>query len=174
MWLIRSLFAIEVFSSSKKERIMSNKQKRLIRHGLAAACLSLSAIAFAVCRPLRGENSKIQSKAASFASSIAEPSQGKSGQPQIVALPIVLKPAGFVPMDVTGSQGDYFFSVLNQSGAGEIVLRLDREHGNRLHEAHVKKERLRWRQTVHLTPGVYLLTEASHPRWVCRITIAPK
>jgi hypothetical protein len=110
----------------------------------------------------------------SSSATVSEAVQSKSDQPQVQPLPIVLKSGGFVPMDVIGAQGDYFFSVLNQSGTAEIVLRLDREHGNRLHEDHVKKERLRWRKTVHLTPGVYVLTEANHPQWVCRITINSK
>src|SRR5712692_556586 len=79
----------------------------------------------------------------SASATVSEAVQSKSDKSQVQPLPIVLKSGGFVLMEVTGAQGDYFFSVLNQSGTAEIVLRLNREHGNRLHEDHVKKERAR-------------------------------
>lgn len=111
---------------------------------------------------------------ASSPSKTAETNIANASEPRVLALPIQLKFGGFVPMEITRPAGDYLFSVVNQSGTPEIFLRLDRERGARLHEAALKKERLRWRKTVHLTPGVYLLTEANHPRWVCRITITPR
>src|SRR5438105_3303870 len=83
-------------------------------------------------------------------------------QSPITALPIMLKPFGFVPSEITKPAGDYLFSVGNQSAVSEITLRLDADHGNRLHEASVKQQRLRWRQIVLLTPGTYFLTEANH------------
>jgi hypothetical protein len=85
-----------------------------------------------------------------------------------------LKKLGFVPREITTAAGDYQLSVNNQSGVSEVSLGLEREHGARLHEARVKKERLRWRQNVRLTPGVYRLTEANHPDWVCRIVVTSK
>jgi hypothetical protein len=36
------------------------------------------------------------------------------------------------------------------------------------------KGRLAWRQLVNLSPGDYVLTEATHPDLVCRITITPR
>lgn len=91
-----------------------------------------------------------------------------------VGLPIQLKKLGFVPLEITRPAGDYQLSVSNQSGVSEISLSLEREHGARLHEGRLNKERLRWRQNVRLTPGTYLLTEASHPDWVCRIVISSR
>lgn len=93
------------------------------------------------------------------------------GKQTVEALPLQLKRGGFVPMEITRPAGDFLFSVSNQSGVAEIDLRLGRENGARLHEARLKRERLRWRQQVRLTPGTYLLTEANHPNWVCRIVI---
>lgn len=90
---------------------------------------------------------------------------------KLEVLPIQLRPQGFVPQQIVRPAGDYLFSVGNQSGANEIELAFQQEHGRRQHEARLKKERLRWRQKVSLTPGTYLITEASHPDWVCRIII---
>ena len=118
-------------------------------------------------------NSSAQANPSSTLTRGTETAAEQGSQPQIVALPILLKFAGFVPAEITKPAGDYFFSVGNQSGVSEIVLRLAREHGEKLHAVQVKRQRLRWRQAVHLTPGNYLLTEANHPLWVCRITITP-
>jgi hypothetical protein len=72
------------------------------------------------------------------------------------------------------AEGDYIFSVSNQSGVAEINLRFDREQGGQLQTARIKGERLRWRQKIRLTAGTYLMSEASHPDWVCRIVIKPE
>ena len=93
--------------------------------------------------------------------------------PQAPALPILLKPAGFVPREISRPAGPYYFAVGNLSGVREVALRLDREHGERLHQVNARREKP-WRQIVHLAPGIYLLTEANHPEWVCRITITPR
>jgi hypothetical protein len=92
----------------------------------------------------------------------------------IAVLPIYLRRPGFTPGEITRPAGDYFLAVKNFSGVPDIVLRLDRERGGRLHEVKVTRDRQSWRQNVRLTPGVYLLTEADHPNWVCRITITPR
>jgi hypothetical protein len=91
--------------------------------------------------------------------------------PPVEVLPIMLRRSGFEPREINRPAGYYFLSVNNFSGEPEIVLRFDREQGNRLHEVTIPRGRSRWRQNVHLTPGTYLLSEATHPRWVCRITI---
>lgn len=94
-----------------------------------------------------------------------------SQRPQLEALPIMLKAGGFVPREITRPAGNYFISVTNMSGESDLELHLSREHGNEVHQAKVPKERPSWRQHVHLTPGTYLLTEATHEQWVCRINI---
>lgn len=87
------------------------------------------------------------------------------------ALPIQLKAGGFVPREITKPKGDYFFSVQNVSGQEEVLLRLERENGERTNEVNLNKQKRSWRQLVHLAPGTYLMTEANHPNWVCRISI---
>jgi hypothetical protein len=92
----------------------------------------------------------------------------------VEVLPIYLRRPGFAPGEITRPAGDYFLAVKNISGVPDIVLRLDREKGGRLHEVKVMRDRPAWRQNVRLTPGVYLLTEADHPDWVCRITVTAR
>jgi hypothetical protein len=90
------------------------------------------------------------------------------------ALPIQLKAGGFVPREITKPGGDYFFSVQNVSGQEDILLRLESEGGERIHEINLNKQKRSWRKLVHLAPGTYLLTEANNPKWVCRISIVER
>lgn len=86
-------------------------------------------------------------------------------------LSLKLTRKGFVPSSITAPKGDYFLTVLNSTELGGLELRLDREGGERAREGRVSREKLRWEEGVKLHPGNYVLTEASHPGWVCRITI---
>lgn len=122
--------------------------------------------------------SVIRDRKARTAASHAEtmptaPLPEQKAQSQTRALQILAKPLGFVPKEVTRPAGDYFFSVGNFSGVRELSLRLERENGAKLREVTAKRERP-WKGIVHLTPGTYLLTEANHPEWVCRITISER
>lgn len=99
---------------------------------------------------------------------------GSAERPSVEVLPVYLRRPGFAPREITRPAGDYFLAVNNFSGVPDIVLRLDREQGDRLHEVKVTRDRPSWRQNIRLTPGVYLLTEADHPNWVCRITVTPR
>jgi hypothetical protein len=87
---------------------------------------------------------------------------------------ITIRSSGFEPVEITRPKGRVFFEVDNRSGLSEINLLLDSEHGNRLHQARVRREQLDWHQELDLRPGRYLLTEANHPDWVCQITITPR
>jgi hypothetical protein len=87
---------------------------------------------------------------------------------------ITVRSTGFEPAEITRPQGRVFFEVDNRSGLSEINLRLDSEHGNRLHQVRVKREQLDWYQELDLQPGRYLWTEADHPDWVCRITVTAR
>lgn len=93
---------------------------------------------------------------------------------RIPAAYIRIRPFGFDPREVTGPAGSFRLAVDNRSGLKEVVLRLDREAGNRLHEVRVPREKLDWRGTFELTPGRYKLSEANHPNWVCTITITAR
>lgn len=86
---------------------------------------------------------------------------------------ITLRPSGFDPPGITRPRGKFILSVENRSGAHEVDLRLDREAGERQHQTRLTRGRLRWGKMVDLPPGRYVLSEANHPDWVCRITITP-
>lgn len=94
-------------------------------------------------------------------------------QTQVRAERITIRPTGFDPTEITRAQGRFMLAVDNQSGLDTLTLRLAREGGNRVREMRLSPEQSNWREKVNLPPGNYLLTEASHANWLCRITITP-
>jgi hypothetical protein len=95
---------------------------------------------------------------------------GMQGSRGLLVLSLRLTPMGFVPREITRPAGNYHFALSNVSGVSEIELRLDREGGQRVREITLNRKKP-WRESLRLTPGVYLLSEANHPDWICRITI---
>jgi hypothetical protein len=87
---------------------------------------------------------------------------------------ITIRPAGFEPQEITRPRGLFGIAVENRTGLPEVLLRLDREGGERVQEAQVTRQKLNWKQGLDLPPGQYVLTEANNPDWVCRITITDK
>jgi hypothetical protein len=87
---------------------------------------------------------------------------------------IVITQTGFSPSDISRPQGGFLLTVSNRSDLEELRLRLDREGGDRLRDVQVSRPKKDWRDAAFLPPGNYTLTEASHPDWVCRITITAR
>jgi hypothetical protein len=84
---------------------------------------------------------------------------------------ITILPQGFDPKEIIKPKGHFILLVDNHSGVVGINLRLDQQGGARLADVQVEPTTLGWTQTVDLPAGTYLLTEANHPNWVCRITV---
>jgi hypothetical protein len=82
-----------------------------------------------------------------------------------------LRETGFEPAQIARPPGRFLLAVDNRTGLGEVEFRLEREHGARLREVHVNRRGRGWREPVSLPPGTYRLTEATHPEWVCLVTI---
>jgi hypothetical protein len=87
---------------------------------------------------------------------------------------ITITPTGFDPAEITRPQGRVVIEVDNRSGLEEVELRLDRSNGVREKEVRVHRRTLDWSGEVNLHPGTYILGEAGHPDWACRITITPR
>lgn len=85
---------------------------------------------------------------------------------------ITITSTGFEPEEITRAAGQVMLAIDNRSGLEDVWLKLDREGGERLVDAHVEREKLDWRGRVTLTAGRYRLTEANHTDWVCLITVA--
>jgi hypothetical protein len=84
---------------------------------------------------------------------------------------VTIRPSGFDPREIARPQRPFTLIVENRSGLEEVILRLDREAGNRVNDARLPRQKIDWIQTVDLSPGRYVLSAANHPDWTCVITI---
>lgn len=105
---------------------------------------------------------------------VAPQSERRSARATVPSHVLVLRPSGFEPSEVSWPKGRFFLSVDNHTDAREITLQLSRENGSRVHEVTRKSRKERGVGILDLPPGEYLLTEANHSNWVCRITITPQ
>jgi hypothetical protein len=103
----------------------------------------------------------------------ALPSQAKGPGTRLTSHLLTLRPSGFEPAEAVWPRGQFFLSIDNRSNVNDITLRLDRKAGARLKEVDLKMRKQRSAGVFDPPPGEYLLTEANHPEWVCRITISP-
>ena len=104
----------------------------------------------------------------------ADYGQGKPIAQRVEAEVVVLHRWGFDPATLTRPKGKFILVVDNRSGVVDLDLRLDKVAGSRVNEAHAADHRQHdWINAVDLQPGDYQLTEANHPKWMCKITIKP-
>ncbi|HEX5705103.1 MAG TPA: hypothetical protein VFX97_18030 [Pyrinomonadaceae bacterium] len=97
--------------------------------------------------------------------------------PRIEVIQITIRPTGFEPSDLQHPSQPFLLSLDNQSGLDNLTLEMYREAGpslTRIYESKLSLRSLRKREIQDLEPGSYVLKEANHPRWACRITITPK
>jgi hypothetical protein len=114
-----------------------------------------------------------------FASTTPKPllpsSKNPQGQPEPPKLiRVTLHPWGFEPASVTLSRGQCLLFVENRSGIEDIIIHLDRKRGNREHTAKNPKGKLDNVIRLNLQPGDYVLKEATHPEWTCKITVTDR
>jgi hypothetical protein len=105
----------------------------------------------------------------------ASATQPVTAQTVATGLPIVrvtIKPTGFDPSEVTIPQGRFILAIDNRTGLRELTFRLDREGAGRLREVRMPRERTSYREVIDPQPGAYILTEADHTDWVCRINVS--
>lgn len=100
---------------------------------------------------------------------VALAAQGQQLQMQL----ITIRPTGFDPSEISLRAEPFRLAIDNKSGLDEVTLRLSREGGSQVREKRLPRGQLKWREKINLPPGVYLLTEATHPDWHCRITVTP-
>jgi hypothetical protein len=87
---------------------------------------------------------------------------------------VTLHPQGFQPDAITRKQGRLAVIVINKSGLNDVSVNLEREVGGRLLATPISREKPVWGDAIELAPGRYVLTEASHPKWVCNITVTAR
>ena len=100
--------------------------------------------------------------------------QGDVRRDRIESEVISILPTGFEPSEITRSRGQFLILIDDRSELDELTLRLTSVAGQRVRELRKTKKEKTVKQLEDLPPGEYLLTEASHPDWVCRIKISPQ
>ncbi len=101
----------------------------------------------------------------------AQTTSERERQPALQVELITITRTGFEPTELTVPAGKFLLDVDNRSEIAEVELRLDRQEGGREVTTTVRSRAPEWRGELDLRPGVYILSEANHPRWICRITI---
>jgi hypothetical protein len=97
--------------------------------------------------------------------------------PQLESERIWIGPNGFEPAEITRPAGRVLLAVNDRSGLPGLVLRVAVEGRDQLFEVRVPQDTggsHEWRRVVNLPAGRYVLTEANHPEWVCRVTITAR
>ena len=87
---------------------------------------------------------------------------------------LTVRPYGFEPSQITRPAGQFLLAIDNRSQIGDLSLQVDRVAGARLRQVRLRKGRPDDSNLLDLPPGQYLLTEADHPEWACKITITPQ
>lgn len=85
-----------------------------------------------------------------------------------------LTPKGFEPSEVTVAAGRYYLLLQNASGLDQFAVRVDRENGSRLYDVRLEPYKRKWKQTLDLQPGRYIISEPDHPSSTCVITVTER
>ena len=141
----------------------------LILTGLALTALAVNATAWLMTRA-----HKVTTEVQVAAQHSSAERSGTGQRVQVQVEQITIGPRGFAPAEITRPAGPVGVVVVNTSGVQELRLQLSREAGGRLREAHLPGGRREWREYVDLPPGRYVITEANHPAWLCRLNITAR
>ncbi len=151
---------------------MSKKHKRILWLIVMWIALALPAIALVSART----KPKISSTTKNPAVKPTAPKEAGQSAPQqakqrIEGEIIAVTPHGFMPATIIRPSGPFLLVVDNQSGLPAITLLLSADISVPLRSVLVQREQRYWSEIVDLPAGNYTLREATHPRWVCDITI---
>lgn len=94
------------------------------------------------------------------------------GGPRIETELVTVLRTGFEPLEISRPRGPFFLEVDNRS-EGDVNLRLERLGHERLKARALLTTAPEWQEELNLPPGDYVLSDANHPDWTCRITITP-
>lgn len=153
-----------------RKRILSSISFNWFRNAAVAAVLAV--ITFMLNASARLQNASETSDQSPAQELAVSASPNAPGEPLEAEL-VTLRPTGFEPSEISRPLGEFLLVVNNQSGLAEINLRLARELGGTVREVRINAGRLRSGHFEMLPLGRYVLTEANHPGWICRIAIRP-
>jgi len=130
--------------------------------------VEIAVLALAYARPSRA----LKEISRAMPVAVANTAQATSNAPAEVEM-IDLRPSGFEPRDVTRPAGRFLLGVNNRTGLADLSFVLVHESGRSVGGKRLNKLKT-WRQVLDLHPGRYVLREANHRDWLCRITITER
>ena len=88
---------------------------------------------------------------------------------------ITLRPTGFEPDVITRPVGRFLLAVNDRTGRSDTTIKIVGETGQQLHAVALRDNprKHEWRKVLSLPPGRYVISEANHPEWTCRIVLTP-
>jgi hypothetical protein len=146
----------------------SRRAKRIFLAVVAASVSTLILLAYSAAMARGRSNEAAHYEAPAVAPAAAQ--EGNPAERPDVEL-ITIGPAGFEPAEISRADGQFLLAVENRSGLEDLELHVSKRHGERLRETRFSGRLLDWRGVLSLPPGEYVITEANHPDWRCRITI---
>ena len=117
------------------------------------------------------KNDTTNSRTAAPVSDAPAPLQLQSSVARLEMERITITPTGFEPNVITRGLGRFLLAVDNRSGHDDLTLHLEGQTG-RLRTQRASRSKASWREVLELAAGEYVLREANHREWSCRITIA--
>jgi hypothetical protein len=156
--------------STRNFRFLSGE--RLLIVLLTAAFLSLSLLAFASGR-LRGPKFTPAEMRPANEHAIAVPDNQKTRTRLLESEVVAVTDRGFEPTAIMRPQGEFILMIENPNRQ-VLNFSLSRESGTRLQQIRASREEPNWNEVQDLPPGRYVLTEQSHPEWICLITITAR
>ena len=119
----------------------------------------------------------LSSAAIASKSATQKPAETPTPEP-ITAESLTLTETGFFPREFSHPKGRFILAINDRTGLPENNFILSRDVGNnkreKVRDAKILRHQPDWNDLIDLTPGNYLITEASNPKWECRLTITPK
>lgn len=117
-------------------------------------------------------------RAADSAQVFLQSAQSNPTPEPLIVEELTLRPSGFYPSEIQRPEGKFLLAINNRAGLQEMNITISREIGSdvkeKLKDVKVGKKYLDWNDVLNLQPGDYVVTEASNPKWVCRIIVTPK
>ena len=149
---------------------MSKKQKRILWPVLSI--LSIVAIAFVFAGTRGGAASPNIEAPGRLTAFSAHPSASEPTPANMEVETVSVTPNGFEPSELRRPAGPFLLAVNNHGRPAEFSFEIYRVNGQKLHEIKGKQGQQRQRKILDLPPGEYVLKEASHPDWSCRILLS--
>lgn len=87
---------------------------------------------------------------------------------------LTLRRSGFDPSELVIPSGNFMLAVDNLTGIPDIALTLAEDKKSKIKDLGFTEMKRDWREELEMKPGVYILSEVSHPEWICRITVTDK